>query len=938
MNAAMDARTAQALEIARQLARDGIPVFIAPPSDDPKDSSGFKLPRGWQQIAPDPAALDGWQPGWAVCAVMGCGLDLVDMDLYANAAAGTLMSELMPVHYGYAATVSGGVHAFIRSIGVASRNNFMPGVDIKAGTPDGKGRGFAFLAPTIRKSKVTGQPAHYGWIAPADAARARAAGDDRSGVPLAQAIERVRKGGAAVPAGQPSGRPDNHGVPGAGEFMKAGPWADIEGTLDGGRNEGVMRLASALRGQGGWSLEDAVAHMDEHVWPLINPAQGGHEFTREEYEATIRGIWDRYEDGAVQDVAQAAEQLTALGQGSAPAAPDQAAPPGPGAVPSGVGLTDAYLAERVARQCLWGRFLWAPGVGWHTWDTRRWAQADQADVHDAVRQYFIWLHASAANEGADHTVLAKMSTLLSKARIGAITDLTRGIYGIRADAARFDAYPDLLNTPDGVVNLRTGEIRPPDPSLLLTKITKGSYRPGFTHPDWEQALTALDAPERAWFQRRIGQGITGHQTPDGVMPVLQGGGENGKGLLSTDGVVPALGDYAYMASPKLIAATRADRSEHSTERADLRGKRLLIGEELTEGRAIDVTALKQIMDVGRITARYVHKDNITFDASHSLMVTTNYVPVVAETDHGTWRRLALLKFRHTFRKTAAEVLGETDRLGDPGLKRRIKSGTDGRHDAIVTWAVDGARAWYADERTALEPTATISADTRAWRANADRILGYWDSRLIAAPGWCILADEMLDAFNAWITGNGHNPWPRETFAPRFEQHHETTAHGVESRRTKALSRVSRWAGEAPWRPLKPVPRQATVWLGVRFRTADEQEESGEGAARAQSPKTPLVKGDSGTYVKPYAPSAPKISSDGEQPGGHTDSGTAQPAGSAPAPVTPGNQNGSATGAPAPSVTDAVAAGLDLSQEQLAGMNDDQLALITRLARKQRKDP
>ena len=41
------------------------------------------------------------------------------------------------------------------------------------------------------------------------------------------------------------------------------------------------------------------------------------------------------------------------------------------------------------------------------------------------------------------------------------------------------------------------------------KITSGSYRPGFTHPDWEKALEAIPEAERDWLKVRIGQGITG---------------------------------------------------------------------------------------------------------------------------------------------------------------------------------------------------------------------------------------------------------------------------------------------------------------------------------------------------------------------------------------------------------------------------------------------
>jgi putative DNA primase/helicase len=325
------------------------------------------------------------------------------------------------------------------------------------------------------------------------------------------------------------------------------------------------------------------------------------------------------------------------------------------------------------------------------------------------------------------------------------------------------------------------------------------------------------------LQVRIGQGITGHTTPDGVMPVLQGAGENGKSALTTDGPVPALGGYASMASPKLFHASKG--SEHSTERAELRGKRLLIAEELTEGRSIDITALKQIQDVGMITARYVHKDNFTFRASHSLFTTTNYIPVVNETDHGTWRRLALLVFPFTFRKPGEELQGRSDRVGDPTLKARIRDNTDHQHDAIVTWAVEGAIRWYANPATALLPTPKVRADTRAWRADADRILGFWEERLKADRGACILTTDMLEAFNSWLRGNGHNEWSKELFGPRFVQHAETVRHGVEVKQPRQPEGLSRYG----W-PGQELPARPKVYQGVRFQTASDQEKDESGAS------------------------------------------------------------------------------------------------------------
>lgn len=502
-------------------------------------------------------------------------------------------------------------------------------------------------------------------------------------------------------------------------------------------------------------------------------------------------------------------------------------------------FTDSELARRAISGVLAERFLFASGLGWMAWDGKRWRGGADADARHAVDRYLRSVFKDKVTTGSTGGQLKELLQILSKGRIKAITDLAADNPQIRREAGEFDADLDLLNTPGGIVDLRTGELIAHDPKYLMTKITRGRYRHGYTHLDWTKALEALPAAERTWYQTRIGQGITGHTAPDGVMPVLQGGGENGKTLLTTDGLVPALGDYADVASPKLVATDRPGRSEHSTERADLRGQRLLIGEELSEGRSLDITALKRIMDVGEIKARYVHKDNIKFTTSHSLFVTTNYVPIVAETDHGTWRRLALLKFPYSFRKTAEECVRPTDRLGDPTLKRRVKEGAEGQHDAIVTWAVEGAIRWYADPDKSLLPTDRIAADTLQWRITADRILGFWTEQLIADPGSggnaapCIWADEMTEAFNMWLKSNGHEAWSRETFAPRFAEHQETTRHGVGRARPRNLETLSRRPTVDRFDTLKTPPKQPHVWTRVRFRTAADQQEDSKCAECAE---------------------------------------------------------------------------------------------------------
>jgi hypothetical protein len=150
----------RALDIARDLVRVGVPLFVAPP--DPSKPTGFALPGRWQTAEPALSTVDAWQPGWALGMVTGVKLDLVDIDPRNGGDASLL--GLDGVALALAATPSGGEHYFVAPIGVESRDGVYPGVDLKSGNGDRSGRGFAFIAPTVKPSKVDGQPRAYEWI------------------------------------------------------------------------------------------------------------------------------------------------------------------------------------------------------------------------------------------------------------------------------------------------------------------------------------------------------------------------------------------------------------------------------------------------------------------------------------------------------------------------------------------------------------------------------------------------------------------------------------------------------------------------------------------------------------------------------------------------------------------------------------------------------
>ena len=152
----------EAYAAARELILAGVPCFVAPPAD-----VDFHLPLGWQHTMPDLTTLDHWRPGWALAAVGGRGVDVIDVDPRNGGNADALKAAgLWPRSLGQVATPSGGTHDYVANLG-CPKGKAAPGVDIQAGLGE-TSCGFVFLPPTVRISKVTKQLAPYVWTTPID--------------------------------------------------------------------------------------------------------------------------------------------------------------------------------------------------------------------------------------------------------------------------------------------------------------------------------------------------------------------------------------------------------------------------------------------------------------------------------------------------------------------------------------------------------------------------------------------------------------------------------------------------------------------------------------------------------------------------------------------------------------------------------------------------
>jgi P4 family phage/plasmid primase-like protien len=476
-------------------------------------------------------------------------------------------------------------------------------------------------------------------------------------------------------------------------------------------------------------------------------------------------------------------------------------------------VDDVDAQARRAAAALRDRLAYAEGLGWLTYAADRgvWERASESAGLACIATVVRGWYRGAMLTGNDG-LIKSVSKLRTARSLRAI--LTHIEAFVSVPAAGFDADPALVCTPTGVVDLRTGELRPHGPQYRMMQCTTAPYVPGATHEAWTKALQALDPSERAWLQRWIGCGLTGYQPDDNgaATPILTGGGSNGKSVIMT-GIARAFGGYAHMGAHALL--TPDGGKDLLRAAASLRGVRLCYVEELPDG-VLNGNAVKQMSATPTVKGEFKFRDEFEFTATHSLMVSANVMPRLDEGTDAVVRRLAVLPFRYRYVPTPKR---RGDKLADAGLLRALE--TREAQAAILAWAVEGARAYFAAGQHVLPATEGMQAAKDGWLGNIDTLAGFFTDMLVADEDAMIPWTHLYAAFADWQRENGGKAWNKATFKNRVASHRLFADMTDGKLRTTGMSLYSDGVGGGP---TTPTGGRVAGLRGVRFRRPSDDVE------------------------------------------------------------------------------------------------------------------
>jgi len=318
-------------------------------------------------------------------------------------------------------------------------------------------------------------------------------------------------------------------------------------------------------------------------------------------------------------------------------------------------------------------------------------------------------------------------------------------------AHRLDADPWLFNAANGTIDLRNGKLRSHDRGDLLTEAVAIVYDSRATCPLWERFLGDVfqgDGDTIAFIQRWVGYCLTGDVSEQKAL-LFHGGGGNGKSLL-VKVVLELLGPYAFKASHDLLTESAGDR--HPTELTDLRGKRLSLVSETTQGKRLRIALFKDVTGGEPVRARKMRQDFFEFRPTAKFIISTNHRPEVEDNSDAVWRRLLVVPFRGRFGDADdAERLGWEEgsyRPKDPCLASALLDELPG----ILAWAVRGCLEWR--RLGSLREPASVRAEVRHYREEQDLLAQFVAERCVTGPGERVKATPLLVAYNAWLETNG----------------------------------------------------------------------------------------------------------------------------------------------------------------------------------------
>lgn len=332
---------------------------------------------------------------------------------------------------------------------------------------------------------------------------------------------------------------------------------------------------------------------------------------------------------------------------------------------------------------------------------------------------------------------------------------------LRIDASLFDAKPHLLNVANGTIDLETGEIKAHDPADLLTMCAHVEHDPDATCETWDYVLGRAFGDDQElvqYFYRALGVALLTDDM-NAVFHVVGFAPRSGKSL--TFGTLLSLlgtGASGYACVLPGGMFERRNKVDSSSSREDLmmmRGKKLAVVNESSQGMVLDAALVKQLTGGDMMSARAIYGSFVTFVPHCKIFIITNHMPQITDRSVFDSNRLSLLPFDNAVPPSEE----------DTSLAIRLRQPEE--LSGILNRLLAGVRE-YQERGLSRPPAIKRAIEEVSYRTDSVRLF-LEETTDKQADAACSLA-ALLSAYKKWCFANGLEALDKAAFRKRLELH------------------------------------------------------------------------------------------------------------------------------------------------------------------------
>lgn len=319
-----------------------------------------------------------------------------------------------------------------------------------------------------------------------------------------------------------------------------------------------------------------------------------------------------------------------------------------------------------------------------------------------------------------------------------------GKFALRANnlpATAFDSNQDILVLLNGTLDFAEGVFREHRPSDNATVRSPIAFNPEAECPKWEGFLNRFipDVETRVYLARAVGYSLTGRVHHDALF-FAYGKGANGKSTFF--GVLKILLGDLMTTVP--IAALLAAKSDNNFDyhKASMEGRRVVLTDEIPEGRSLADSQVKAITGGDPMNARRPFESPYVFMPTHKLWLMGNHKPEIKGTDEGIWRRVHMIPFLYTMpaeeRRPRHEILAEFE----------------AEAAGILNWAIRGL---LESRDIGLRPPPQVVEATKEYREESDQFGAFLIECTEKTPAGEVGIGALAKCYGIWCEHNGEFP-------------------------------------------------------------------------------------------------------------------------------------------------------------------------------------